>query len=411
MTSMAPSTEMLSVPQATPPQITSPTMLVKKEQCVANFRRMWEKSRGAKAILRPHCKTHASLKIARWLKEESSRSIDGESLNQITVSSLRMAEYFAGEWNDITVAFPVNILEMETINRLGCKLVKLNLVVENVEAINALSAGLSAEAAASIGLYIKVDVGYGRTGILATDFGQMEAVFECLRQSSLLSEKFLGFLAHAGHTYHCRGVNAAAQIREIHALAKTQMLKLKERYIGDYPRLKLSYGDTPSCSVLSAAELDCWDELRPGNFVFYDLEQAAIGSCEQSEIAVAVGCPIVATHQGRREITLYGGGVHCSKDRLGDEAEGTIFGRIARRQLRSNDDKLFGWDGVLEGVYLRSLSQEHGIVVVPTSYDMSSFRVGEILYVLPVHSCMTADCLKYKGYLTTDGENVERMKN
>ena len=62
--------------------------------------------------LRPHFKTHQSRQIAGWFREAG--------INCITVSSLKMAEYFAADgWDDITVAFPVNVLEHERINRLA----------------------------------------------------------------------------------------------------------------------------------------------------------------------------------------------------------------------------------------------------------------------------------------------------
>jgi D-serine deaminase-like pyridoxal phosphate-dependent protein len=60
---------------------------------------------------RPHFKTHQSLELGNWFKDYG--------VTQITVSSLEMAEYFATQWNDITVAFPVNVLEINRINSLA----------------------------------------------------------------------------------------------------------------------------------------------------------------------------------------------------------------------------------------------------------------------------------------------------
>ena len=52
-------------------------------------------------FLRPHFKTHQSTEIGKWFKQKGL-------LNY--VSSISMAEYFSNEWNDITIAFPINIL-------------------------------------------------------------------------------------------------------------------------------------------------------------------------------------------------------------------------------------------------------------------------------------------------------------
>ncbi len=76
--------------------------------------------------------------------------------------------------------------------------------------------------------------------------------------------------------------------------------------------LKLSVGDTPGCSLLP--DFPGVDEIRPGNFVFYDAEQLEIGSCASNQIAVALACPIVARHPERNEVVLYGGAIHLSKE-------------------------------------------------------------------------------------------------
>ena len=76
--------------------------------------KMLKKAESHKLIFRPHFKTHQSLEIGKWFKELGT--------NKITVSSLKMAEYFSCQWKDITVAFPLNILEMHTVNELAKKI-------------------------------------------------------------------------------------------------------------------------------------------------------------------------------------------------------------------------------------------------------------------------------------------------
>ena len=62
-------------------------------------------------IMRPHFKTHQSLEVGKWYKNQG--------IDRITVSSISMAKYFSKDWNDILIAFPVNILEIETLNNMG----------------------------------------------------------------------------------------------------------------------------------------------------------------------------------------------------------------------------------------------------------------------------------------------------
>jgi D-serine deaminase-like pyridoxal phosphate-dependent protein len=384
-------------------RITRPTLLVDKERCRRNIRKMADKAKAANVILRPHCKTHASLEIGKLLQEAG--------VTCITVSSLTMAKYFAASsssFHDITVAFPVNILEMDTINEiLSCNhsSLQLNLLVENPEAVMFLQKHLVRK----VGIYIKIDVGYGRTGIPARDFDRIDQLLQCLLQPEDQPKlHFRGFLTHAGHSYDC---HTTKELMTIHNASKELLLALKEQCQLKYPdtTFDLSIGDTPTCSVIQPSDLQGIQEIRPGNFVFYDVEQVEIGSCTFDEVAVAVACPIVAKHPDRRELILYGGGVHFSKDRLPDPNKPgqAVFGRV----VRPLPGAPLTWGSVIEGMYLRSCSQEHGIVVVPHEEDFESYQIGDIVKVLPVHSCMTAAAMSNKGYVTCEGERISRMKD
>ena len=356
-----------------------PTLFLDPVRCKKNIAKMAAKARRNNVAFRPHVKTHQSLSVARWLKEEG--------VAKITVSSLKMAAYFAQEWDDITVAFPTNILEIETINTLAPK-IQLNLCVENIEVLEFLKNHLKAP----VGIFLKMDIGYNRTGIAVDRFSLIDQLLSQMDQTPML--QFKGFLGHAGHSYQCRSKEA---IETVHQTSKEKFLILKSHYQEQYPELTLSYGDTPSCSVTE--DFTGIDEIRPGNFIFYDLTQNIIGSNELDEIAVAMACPVVAKHPDRNEIVIYGGGVHLSKDRVEDPETGVIFGRIAEK-------KGSGWGACIPNMHLKSLSQEHGIVSVPKE-TMRDYAIGELLWVLPVHSCMAADLMK--EFHTPDGAILSTM--
>ncbi len=90
-----------------------PTLFLDVKRCKKNIEKMASKAKRHGLEFRPHAKTHQSLEVSKWFKEVG--------VTKLTVSSLKMAEYFAEEWGDITVAFPTNILEIKTINRLAKK--------------------------------------------------------------------------------------------------------------------------------------------------------------------------------------------------------------------------------------------------------------------------------------------------
>jgi len=105
--------------------IKKPTLLLNTEICKRNIHTMAIKAREQKVIFRPHFKTHQSAAISKWFREEGVTSI--------TVSSVTMAKYFAKHgWKDITIAFPVNLLEIDEINHLASE-IKLYLLIESEE--------------------------------------------------------------------------------------------------------------------------------------------------------------------------------------------------------------------------------------------------------------------------------------
>jgi len=358
--------------------ITKPRLLLDELKCKANINRMHKKMLTHKVDFRPHFKTHQSLEIGRWFREIG--------INKITVSSLSMAAYFSEEWNDITIAFPTNITEIETINELASK-ITINLAIENIESITYLTNNLKYK----VNIYLKIDVGYHRTGINPINTELMDAILDVINANPLLT--FIGFLGHAGHSYKCRTPEA---IKKVHSTSLNIMADLKAQYKSQYPDVMVSLGDSPTCSV--AEDFTGVDEIRPGNFVFYDLTQNKIGSNPLTQIAVAMACPIVAIHKDRSEIVIYGGGVHFSKDRL-EDVEGTIFGRVVEKIEN-------GWGNVIPNMYVNSLSQEHGVITVPTS-EIENYTIGDHLLILPVHSCMTANLMK--SYVTTDGRKIKKL--
>lgn len=360
---------------------TEPTLLLDEEKCKNNIKQMCARARGAGVGFRPHFKTHQSHEIGRWFR--------AEGVEKITVSSLRMAEYFAEDgWKDITVAFPINIREMVRINRLAAQ-IQLNVLIENRESIDVLQQQLTYP----IGCFLAIDVGYHRTGLDPRDRVSIDRLLQRLRQASQIN--FLGFLGHAGHSYKAR---SRAGIHQVHLESMALFRLLREYYEKDYPQLIISAGDTPTCSWEES--FPGIDEIRPGNFVFYDLAQWRIGSCRLDQIAVAMACPIVAKHSARQEMVLYGGGVHFAKDHsVLLDGQTTYYGHLAPFSMG-------GW-GLPNGQnYLVSLSQEHGILKVEST-SMDQYQIGDFVMVLPIHSCMAANAMK--AYRTLKGQHISRL--
>lgn len=343
-------------------KISKPTLLIDKDKVALNIDKMIRKAAEAGCIFRPHFKTHQSKEVGKIFRKKG--------VKQITVSSVSMAEYFVEDgWNDITIAFPCNILEIDSINKLAEE-IHLNLMTDSACTADFLSKKLIS----NCGLFIKIDVGYNRSG-LEFNSPEIDQIIKICEHSNNLI--FKGFLTHDGRNYSAIG-KVEIERNLIESMNIFKHLKQK------YPNAIFSWGDTPSCSL--SDDLTFFDELRPGNFVYYDVMQYHIGSCTLDEIAVAVACPVVSINKARSEIVIYGGAVHLSKEFIAADNNFTLFGYAVKFENLK-------WSQPINGTYVAQLSQEHGIIKMPLT-QIDQFIVGDIIGILPIHSCLTTNLLK-----------------
>ena len=361
--------------------ITRPTLLVDRTRVERNILRMSEKARRSGVRLRPHFKTHQSAGIGSWFR---SYGVDA-----IAVSSLQMAEYFAQHgWRDILVAFPFNPREIDAVNRLA-RFSHLQILLDN----SALLARLESELESPVRVWIDVDAGYGRTGIPAASEDEVVALADQVASIPALS--LAGLYEHAGHTYNARTEDEVQQ-RFRSGIVKLERLRQILASAG-HDQVLIGAGDTPGC--LLAEDFAGLDEIHPGNFALCDLTQWQLGTCALDDIASVVACPVVSVYEHRSEFVIHGGAVHLSKERLGSGSDAPLFGKAIA--LRAN-----AWDpsDVLGDVV--SVSQEVGIVRVPKDKPMQ-VRVGDLVGVLPVHSCLAASALG--RFVTTEGQCLDSM--
>jgi D-serine deaminase-like pyridoxal phosphate-dependent protein len=349
--------------------ISLPTLIVDRAIATANIERMFAKARAAGAVLRPHFKTHQSLEVGRWFREAG--------VDRIAVSSVSMARQFAADgWKDIMIAFPVNLREMDEINGLASRH-RLGLVVSAPGVMLLLAEELRAPA----DVYLKIDVGTHRTGFNPLDIVAIRLALEQSVENPLITIN--GLVAHAGHTYHAK--SSPNEILAIQKDAMDVLNGLKNTLANNFPRLLISWGDTPSCSL--ATTFYGAGELRPGNFVYYDLMQWQLGVCSQEDLAAVMAAPVVAMHTERNEMVIFGGAVHLSKEQSLCPEGKTHFGMMVLL------DEYGKWRFPEKKYYVRRISQEHGIISLPAEM-MEQFKPGDLVGIVPVHSCLAADLLR-----------------
>lgn len=332
----------------------TPAFLVDRTIVEQNCTRMREKARASKVIFRPHVKTHKTVEIARMQH--------GGHTGPITVSTLAEGEFFADAgFRDITYAVPIAPEKLDRAAALASRIERLNLLIDSEPALQALE-----KHQRQWDVFLKVDCGYHRAGIEPDDPRSVTLAAEMARSPSI---RFRGLLTHAGHSYHARNVD------EIRAVAREESeclnrLQTLLTTIGVAGAMR-SIGSTPTASVVERFDAD---EVRPGNYVFFDAFQAAIGSCSRDDCAGSVLATVIGSYPQRGEAIIDAGALALSKD-LGPNHIDPEFGYgvVCDLELRPLDARL------------TTLSQEHGKL-----HTKQPLAIGQQLRVVPNHSCLTA---------------------
>lgn len=357
-------------------QIVRPTLVVDEQRVWENIKRMAARAQAADVRFRPHFKTHQSKEIGVFFR--------AAGVTSITVSSLAMAEYFADQgWNDITVAFSFNLREAALAAELAQK-IHLGVLIES----EASAAALAQLAPHRLDAWIKVDSGAGRTGIAWQDGPHIARVARIAQAQPHV--RLRGLLTHAGHTYKAA---SPEEIPVIYTQSWQRLAGICQQMQSEFGSLEISVGDTPGCTL--SPDLGAVNEIRPGNFVFYDGQMLSLGVCTSDQIAAVLACPVVALHPERGEAVVYGGAVHLSKDTLVDHGH-TWYGYVVPL-LR------YGWGAPLAEAGVARLSQEHGILQLPAE-TLNQLHVGDLIGVVPAHICLTVAALQ--RYITLDGRKI-----
>ena len=354
--------------------INKPTLVLRPEIARKNIAKMAEKARRSGVQFRPHFKTHQSKQIGEWFR--------AEGVNSITVSSVEMAIYFAENgWTDILIAFTANLRELDSINELAKK-VHLGLLCEDMATLTFFQNRLNSP----VDFWLEADNGSLRTGLPMSDTLSFLILAKTIHPPFTLK----GILTHAGNTYK---THSPEEINLIYDQTLEGLKRLRH-YLADAGYIvEISYGDTPALSRLQS--FAGWNEVRPGNFIFFDSTQLYLGSCSEDEIAIRVACPVITVYPERNQLALYGGGVHLSKDSF------QVNNRPYYGFVSFPTDN--GWGPIIPDAYVSALWQEHALVNLEPKW-LKTIHSGDLLMVLPSHSCMTVDL--YDFYITPDGQSI-----
>jgi D-serine deaminase-like pyridoxal phosphate-dependent protein len=349
----------------------TPQVLIDHRRLTNNIDRVQQMASAAGMRLRPHAKTHKSPVIAKM-------QIDRGAIG-VCCAKIGEAEVFADAGVlDIRLPYPVNPANASRLMAVMDR-ATISIIVDHLDVAHGWSDAMSA-AGRTLDVLIKVDVGFHRCGI-DPDADPLTFVQAVAAMPGL---RLRGFLSHAGHGYH------AASEEELCAIAQQEaatLASLRDRAAqSGIPIDELSVGATPTLRY--SVRQPGLTELRPGNYVYFDRTQVALGAATLDDCALTVMATVVAKHPGR--IILDSGSKTLTNDTARGISKAPGYGAV-----------LTDGGHVDEALTIERLSEEHATVRVDGT---TRLKPGDRVRVLPNHSCTVSNLVD--AVRLVDGEMV-----
>jgi len=349
----------------------TPALLVDLDRVEANLRRGQAYADAQGVDLRPHTKTHKSPRFARAQLDAGAAGV--------CVAKLGEAERMADAGLDDLV-MPNTAIGPDKAARAVALAQRVRFAIGVDHPAQVAQLARAAEGAARpLELMIEVDVGSGRGGAPADE---VVALLQAVRAAPGLRAR--GLYAYEGFTY---GAAHREELVARHDEAQRALLAAaaaaRPWFDGRAP--VVSFGSTPSLLV-GAPLRPGITEVRPGTYLFNDLQQARWAGTEElpdgRRHAAAHVLASVVSLRGGRAILDAGSKALTSDRRAGQSGHGLLV------------------DHELEVV---RLSEEHGVVEGP---GVERLRVGDKVRVLMNHVCPVVN-LFADLHLTRGDEVVE----
>jgi D-serine deaminase-like pyridoxal phosphate-dependent protein len=329
-------------------ELDTPALTVDLDIMERNLRSLSDYSRKHGLKLRPHTKTH---KIPAIAKMQIASGCSG-----ITVAKVGEAEVMASAGlEDILIAYPVvGQSKCERLAKLAQQR-KITVSLDSIEVARSISEAAT-RAGSKVDILVEFDMGMRRCGVQT-----VEAWLSVAQAVDKLSGVQLsGLMFYPGHIWDALPEQGPALdkisrvIGEIQAKAKQSGLNCAV----------VSGGSTPT--AYNSHLVRGLTEMRPGTYVFYDMNETKAGYSQLSDCALRVQVTVVSKAvQGRAMVD--GGSKTFSGDRL-----------------ISGDKQGFGFVTEHPDTQFTSMSEEHGHLDLGPS---DKVNVGDRLSIIPNHVC------------------------
>lgn len=353
--------------------LATPAVLIDRARAQRNLDRMQAAATARGVRLRPHTKTHKSPVVARWQLERGAIGICCAKLGE--------AEVFAQAGiPDIRLPYPLNPANADRVIALLDR-TRLSFIVDHPGVAKQWSDAM-VRAGRRVEILVKIDVGFHRCGL---DPDSRSTVATILEMAALPGLDFRGLLSHAGQAYHAHAEDglrlmAEAEVRTMSDLAswcRAKGLAVDEISLGATPPSRFSL------------QHEGFTEFRPGNYVYFDRTQVALGAATLDDCALTVLARVVSKPAPNR-IILDSGSKTLTNDGARGFAPAHGYGTIIR-DGRPDDTLL-----------IERLSEEHATVKATTGSTM--LEPGDLVRIVPNHSCVVSNLVD-EAWLV-DGETV-----
>ena len=356
----------------------TPALILDEARMRRNIERLADRMESLGVTLRPHLKTAKSVEIARLMLENGT--------GPATVSTLAEAEAFAEAGvSDIIYAVGIAPQKLDRVAAIRARGCDLSVILDSAEQAHTV-AEASTRHQASIPALIEIDSDGHRGGVTASD----PALVEIGRILHDGGAELRGVLTHAGESYNVSGTEGHAAFAEQEREAAVQAAESLRA--ADLPCPIVSVGSSPTAHAVRS--LDGVTEVRAGVYVFFDLVQAGIGTCDVDDIALSVLTTVIGHQPAKGWVITDAGWMATSRDRgTADQTVDQGYGLVCDEA-----------GNVVPDLIVIDASQEHGIAGrrPGSTRLMPDFPVGTRLRILPNHACATASQFTHYSVIPPD---------
>jgi D-serine deaminase-like pyridoxal phosphate-dependent protein len=350
-------------------QLPTPALVFDAQAVAANIERMAAYGRQHKLGIRPHTKTHKSLKLAQLQLEAGACGL--------TVAKVGEAEVMSELDAELLIAYPV--FDSARKRRVADLAKRRQVIVAIDSQMAADELALAArEAHSRIGILVDLDVGMGRTGV-ATPRAALELAQTVARHPGLQLE---GIMCYPGHIW-CAPQEQAAPLAAVSA-------KLRETidlwHASGLTARIVSGGSTPT--AYQSHLVPEFTEIRPGTYIFNDINEYRGGYSSIEQCAARIIVTVISSAVSGQVVIDGGSKTFTSDSCVADRDSG--FGQIVG----------------FPSARISRLSEEHGQVDV-RNVDRPP-QLGQRLAVIPNHICPCVNLQDYAWWLRDDG-TLERL--